>query len=170
MAYPFKDNRLPRSYRFGYKHKPNTKRIYYQNGAAIASFVVDLNEADAVILYAEFLKRKPEVIAAVDCIEELTKGNERIRVFEGDVFSIDETWNRRRDGEFFMCCGGPYQKLLYTRGKGYIRNGKPDFDEEEYSSYVLTGKDNFWFIGNAYADPSFLIDPVDPDMPGGVEE
>ena len=167
MAYPFKDNSLPGSYRFGYKHKPNKKRVYYQNDDAIISFEVDLNEADEIILYAEFLKRKPEVIVTVDFIEELTKGNERIRVFDGDVFSTSETWDRRRDGEIIMCYGGPYRKLLYTRGKGYIRNGKPDLDEEEYSSYVLTGKDNFRFFGNAYADPSFL---VDSDVPEGDNE
>jgi hypothetical protein len=63
-----------------------------------------------------------------------------------------------------MCCGGPYKRLLYTRGKGYVRNGKPDFDGDEYSGYVLTKKDNTRFIGNAYADPSFL---VDPDIPEG---
>jgi hypothetical protein len=84
LAYPQKDP-LCRAYRFGYKYRPNKKRVYYQNGDDIASFEIDLNEADDIILYAEFLKGNPEVIVAVDFIEELAKGNDRIKVFDGDV-------------------------------------------------------------------------------------
>jgi hypothetical protein len=157
LAYPEKDN-LCSAYRFGYEYKPNKKRIYYQNGNDIASFEIDLNEADDVILYSEFLKGKPEVIVAVDFIEELSKGNDRIKVFDGDVFSASDKWDYRRDGEVFMYYRNSYRKLLYTQGKGYIRKGRPDLDEKECSHYALTLKEKFQFIGNAYADASFLVD------------
>jgi hypothetical protein len=167
LAYPEKGP-LYKSYRYGYEYKPNKKRVYFQNGEAIDSFYVNLNEEDDVIIYAEFLKRKPEIIAAVDFIEELREKGTNIEVYDGDVFSTSERWDRRRDGEVFMCRhGGSYRKLLYTQGRGYIRNGRPDIDEKDYNSHVLTLKDKFQFIGNVYADASFLLDP---EMEEGDED
>jgi hypothetical protein len=158
LDYP-ENGSLCRAYRFGYEYRPNKKRVYYQNGNAIASFEIDLNEWDDVILYAEFLKGKPEVIVAVDFIEELSKNNNSIKVFDGDVFSTSETWGFGKDGEVFMYYRYSYRRLLYTQGRGYIRNGRPDLDERECNHYALTLKDKFQFIGNVYADASFLVDP-----------
>jgi hypothetical protein len=60
-----------------------------------------------------------------------------------------------------MCHGGPYKRLLYTQGKGYVRNGDPDLDDPNYSSHVLIMKDKIQFIGNIYTDASFLVDPTE---------
>jgi hypothetical protein len=141
-----------------YEPRKNKKKIFYRTENEIASFEIDLNEAADIILYAEFLKTNQTLIVAVDFIENIHRNDKRINIYDGDIFVTSDRWYQRQDGDVYVCNKGPYQKLLYTQGRGYIRNGKPDFDEKECSPYVLTGKDKFVYVGNIYVDMSFLVE------------
>jgi len=140
----------------------NRHKIYYKKQNEIVSFEVDFHSPDDIALYAEFLKRNIEnVIVAVDYVEEIYHKNKTIYVYSGDTFSTrDKWWDRKRDGKLFVCTQDGFRQLLYTEGKGYLRNGEPDYDDSHYSSHVVTGHDGFKYIGNIYADSSFLVDQI----------
>jgi hypothetical protein len=146
-------------------HSPRDckKRVYYKHENQVCNFDIDLNRLDEVILYADFLKKNPEIIVIVDFIEELGYRETRLSVYDGDIFSTSDLWHRDRDGEIIVCDKGTYRRLLYTKGKGYIRNRKPDYDEGKYSSYVVTGKNRYSKLGNLYVDVSFLIEGEEAD-------
>jgi hypothetical protein len=143
--------------------KVSKKKIYYNHENRVCNFEIDLNDLKEVMLYADFLKQNPEIIGIVDFIEELGYREKRLAVYDGDVFSTSDSWHRDRDGELIVCDQGTYRRLLYTKGKGYIRNRKPDYDDGEYSSYVVTGKDRWFKIGNLYVDASFLVEGGEAD-------
>ena len=145
------------------KSKESQKKVYYKCGEEIKNFEVNFNETEQVILYADFLKREPEIIVAVDLYEKIYHNSKTICAYEGDFFATRDSWNRDRDGDVYVCTRDGYRKLLYTKGRGYIRNCQPDYGKEKYSSYVITGKDKFNYMGNIYADPSFLIDGDEDD-------
>jgi len=147
------------SYRIYYESKPNRKKIYYENRKGIRNFEIDFNDTDQVILYADFLKKNIEkIITAVDLIEEIYWDSKSLYVYDGDVFSVKDKYSKDKDGKLFACTKNGYKKLLYTREKGYLRNGKPDYDDSSYNYHVITGNNRFDYIGNIYADPSFLIE------------
>jgi hypothetical protein len=146
-------------------HSPRDckKRVYYKHENRVCNFDINLDDLREVILYADFLKKSPEIIVIVDFIEELGYRENRLSVYDGDIFSTSDSWHRDRDGEIIVCDNGTYRRLLYTKGKGYIRNRKPDYDDGEYSSYIVTGKDRYFKIGNLYLDASFLIEGEEAD-------
>jgi len=156
------------SIRLNPEYKPNRMRIYYKNRNEIKNFEIDFDNTDQVILYADFLKKNVgKIITAVDFIEEIYKDGKTRYVYDGDVFSLNEKWNKDRDGKLFACTREGYRKLLYTSGKGYLRNGEPDYDDSKYNHHVITGADKFKYIGNIYADPSFLIEQGTDTEKGG---
>jgi len=160
LIYPYIEHSFDSaSYRIYNESKPNRRRIYYKNRKEIKNFEIDFNNTDQVILYADFLKRNIEkIITAVDFIEEIYKDGKTRYVYDGDVFSLNEKWNKDRDGKLFACTKDGYRQLLYTRGKGYLRKGKPDYDDSHYNHHIITGCDRFKYIGNIYADSSFLVE------------
>jgi hypothetical protein len=134
------------------------KKVFYREGKRIISITFNLNDETDIVLYADFLKKRPEIINIVDFIETINKNKEYIDVFDGDVFSARDDWDENQDGSIYACNNGCYKRLLYTRGKGYMREGKPDYDKGEYNYHVLTLKKSFKKIGNIYADASFLVE------------
>jgi hypothetical protein len=147
------------SYRIYNESKPNKRKIYYENDEGIKNFEIDFNDTEQVILYADFLKRNIEkIITAVEFIEEIYRDSKSLYVYDGDVFSVKDKWSKDKDGKLYACTQDGYKKLLYTKGKGYLRKGKPDYDDPSYNHHVITGNNKFYYIGNIYADPSFLIE------------
>jgi len=141
-----------------YNPKENRKKIYYIHEEKTKFLEFNLNEKSEVILYADFLKKGYEIIVAVDLVESFYDKSKTWLMYDGDIFATKDNWNNKEDGEIIVCTKDGYRKLLYTKGRGYVRNGKPDYDERESSHYALTMKSNFHYIGNVYVDLSFLID------------
>jgi len=155
------------SFRIFYKSIKIRKKIFYKNNKGITSFEVNLNETDEIIFYADFLKHNIEkIIVAVDLIEEIYHKSKTIYIYDGDVFAIKDSWKKKKDGKLFACTQDGYRQLLYTGGKGYLRNNEPDYDDPHYNSHVITGTDGFKYIGNLYADPSFLIEESEEKTKG----
>jgi hypothetical protein len=152
-------------------HKPRDyiQKIYFKtDSGTTGSLIVDMNEPSDIMAYAEFLKKELEIIARVELIEKIRMGHEYINVFDGDVFQKNDCfWEKKNVGKLYMCNRGPYKKLLYTEGRGYIRDGQPDVDDKECSNYAITSDNGSSFMGNVYADASFL---VDSDEAEGEEE
>jgi hypothetical protein len=152
-----------------YRPRDYIQKIYFKtDSGTIGSLIVDMNEPSDIMAYAEFLKKELEIIARVELIEKVNMNREYINVFDGDVFQKNDcSWEKKNVGKLYMCDSGPYKKLLYTEGRGYIRDGKPDVDDKEYSYYAITSGNGSSFMGNVYADASFL---VDSDEAEGEEE
>jgi hypothetical protein len=147
------------------------KKIYYRHGGSdeVLSVVLDLNDAADVIAYAELLKSDSKVIMAVDYVETVcheciavTK-EENIDVYDGDIFIVqDEAYRRSREDNIYVCHGGVYYRLLYTRGRGYLRNGEPDYDRDSrYNSNVIALSKSATRMGNIHVDCSILVDNVE---------
>jgi hypothetical protein len=145
------------------------KKVFYRlrEGGEELSVVFDLNSASDVIAYAELLKSGCEIIRALDAVDTISSnrivGSERgqFLVFDGDIFVVtDVSYSRSNTDNIYVCKRGTYYRLLYTLGKGYLRNGRPDYDEEnEYNSHVLTvSSESVKRIGNIYVDCSMLDD------------
>ena len=138
------------------------KQIHYKIGEDIHCVEINLNKAADVIMYAKILEKEYEVIALIDFIEKIPqKHNEpEMPVYDGDIFVTMEgsLWNRERDN-IYVCDKGTYKQLLYTKGKGYMRDGKPDYDPEaNYNYHALTLNETFTKVGNIYIDCSILSD------------
>jgi hypothetical protein len=144
------------------------KKVYYKNSGSneVLSVELDLNSQSDIIAFAELLKSKCEIIVSLDLVDVIhcsnIKGfkNKDFDVYDGDIFvTTDETYSRSHHDNIYVCKDGDYHRLLYTMGKGYFRDGKPDYDEEKkYSSHVLTGRKLAKRVGNIYIDYSYLID------------
>lgn len=107
-------------------------------------------------------------------LEEGQRGARSFKVYDGDVILayVDRPafWSSdARNCGLYLCSGGAYHRLLYTPGKGYVRKGEPDKDEDfkldivegAFSSYVLTMSQKWERIGNVHVDVGFLIERND---------
>jgi hypothetical protein len=137
------------------------KRIYYKTDDELLSVDFNLNDAVDITLYAKLIERRITIVTILDFVEKISdkNGSGSTDVFDGDIFvTTDESYARDRDDNIYVCDNGVYRGLLYTKGRGYVRNGKPDYDEGRYNFHVLTLKKSFRRIGNIYVDMSALID------------
>jgi hypothetical protein len=155
--------------RLYYEAKENKKKVFYFHENQIKEIIFNLNEERDIILYAEFIRQGHQIIVAVDLVESFYEKSKTWFMFDGDIFTTKEKWNGRDDGEVIVCTRDGYRKLLYTTGRGYVRNGKPDYDDRCFSHYKISMKDHFRNIGNIYADLSFLIEKSVEDEDTEVE-
>lgn len=140
-------------------------KVIYRENNNNQEIVVDFSRAGDIIAYAALLQRGIEVITQLEYVESICTKNtseKDIDVFVGDIFLTEKggqyQWDRCRT-QYIICMGHSYHKLLYTEGKGYVRNGKPDYDKKEaLNHYAITGEDNYRKVGNAFLDMSFLVD------------
>lgn len=113
----------------------------------------------------------------VDCVDarEYVGENEgkksHIPIYDGDVMlcyvNKPEFWSSDyKNSGLYLCQNGDYHRLIYTPGKGYVRHGEPDIDEDfeleiedkAFSSYVMTISQKWYKLGNIHANIGFLIE------------
>ena len=94
-----------------------------------------------------------------------------IPIYDGDVMlcyvNKPEFWGSDcKNSGLYLCKDGIYHRLIYTPGKGYVRHGEPDTDEDfelainenAFSSYVMTFSQKWYKLGNIHAGIGFLIE------------
>lgn len=148
------------------KESAEVKRQVHYKGVDGDAIVLDVNFNDAasVILYAGLLQSGLEIICVLDYVEKIhgreTGGETKdFPVYDGDIFvTADESYSSSSEDNVYVCDKGVYKRLLYTKGKGYMRKGHPDYDDGRYNSHVLTCCKSFKRLGNIYIDCSMLID------------
>lgn len=105
-------------------------------------------------------------------LEPKERGKKSVSIYDGDVFLayLDKPDFWSSDAEkcgLYLCCNGTYYKLVYTPGKGYIRHGEPDKDEDfkidvndkdAFNSHILTMSHKWQKLGNIHVDTAFLIE------------
>ncbi len=102
---------------------------------------------------------------------EVKDKRDYIPIYDGDVMLcyVDKPdfWSTDcKNSGLYLCKDGVYHSLIYTPGKGYVRRGKPDVDEDfeiavepnAYSSYVMTIGQKWRKLGNIHAGIGFLIE------------
>ena len=107
-------------------------------------------------------------------LDEGQRGARPFKVYDGDVILayVDRPafWSSdARNCGLYLCSGGAYRRLLYTPGKGYVRKGKPDEDEDfkldvaegAFNSHVLTMSQKWERIGNVHVDVGFLVETIE---------
>lgn len=140
----------------------------------------DLQMQVSFIKIAEMVKNGYTMIATarqVDNIDgkqyarEVKDKRDYIPIYDGDVMLcyVDkpEYWDSDyKNSGLYLCKNGVYYRLIYTPGKGYVRHGEPDTDEDfeleidenAFSSYVMTLSQKWYKLGNIHAGIGFLIE------------
>lgn len=141
------------------------KKIHYNVNGEDAVLDANFNNPTDIVFYAEILKQGYEISCILDFIEKIHGREEPsgeshdIPVYDGDIFiTRDESYSSSREDNIYVCDKGVYKRLLYTKGKGYLRRGEPDYDDGRYNSHVLTCCKSLKKVGNIYQDCSILKD------------
>ena len=160
-----------------YTPKTNPWRVYYRHGEDGEVMQIDVNfrEKEDVLKYASLLQQEEvEILHRLDFYEKVTvscassdlKGKE-ISIYEGDIiFCTDkDRWSFSDNSGAYLCINGAYKRLMYTPGRGYLRRGEPDYEQNKdgsdcrYRNNVFNAYDRrFWVVGNIYVDNSVLIE------------
>lgn len=150
-------------------------RIYYRHGekGEVQQMSLNLREKEDILKYALLLQQEEtEILHRVDFFERVqvscgTSGSKRIEldIYDGDIIFCTEkdrfSWG---DGSgAYLCIDGCYKRLMYTPGRGYLRRGEPDFEQNKdgddcrYSNYVFNSYDRkFQIVGNIFVDNTAL--------------
>ena len=160
-----------------YTPKTNQWRVCYRHGedGKIMQIDVDLREKEDVLKYASLLQQEEvEILHRLDFYEKVTVfcassdlKDKEISIYEGDIiFCTDkDRWFFSDNSGAYLCINGTYKRLMYTPGRGYIRRGEPDYEQDKdgndcrYRNYVFNSYDrSFRVVGNIYVDNSVLIE------------
>ena len=122
---------------------------------------LNLHDANDIITYAELLKQEIQQISLLRFCCEVQNGNEnKLNVFEGDIFNTHDKYWGDKSNVYVAQKNETFKKLLYIKGKGYLRSGELNFDEGSYNSYVIK-LDSFEKVGNIHTDLVMLTDDGD---------
>lgn len=159
--------------------KQNILAIFIKNGEYFQQ-EFDLQWQTTFIEIAEMIKngyelltiaRQVDDVDAKDYVGKNDGKKSNIHIYDGDVMLCyvrkPEWWSSDcKNSGLYLCKDGVYHRLIYTPGKGYIRHGEPDTDEDfeldiednAFSSYVMTLSQKWYKLGNIYAGIGFLIE------------
>ena len=79
-------------------------------------------------------------------------------IFEGDVFDTNDRFYGNKSTVYIAQENDHFKKINYTKGKGYIRKGKIDIDEDKSYNYHCLTLCDYTLMGNVNIDCSFLSD------------
>lgn len=147
-------------------------RVYYRKGerGKIKQMDINLREKECAIKYALLLQQEGvEIFHRLDYYEtvETSYGTDRTKVdiYDGDIIFCTESdrWSLSDNSGAYVCADGCYKRLMYTSGRGYIRRGELDFeqdkngDDRRYNSYAFNMfQCKFKVVGNIYVDNRVL--------------
>lgn len=152
-------------------------RIYYRHGEKGEIQQMDLNllEKGDVLRYALLLQQEnTEILYRVDFYERVqvscgTSGTGKrmeVDIYDGDIIFCtdkDKYFSWGDESGAYLCIDGCYKRLMYTPGRGYLRRGEPDFEQNKYnedcrySNYIFNSYDRkFQIVGNIFVDNTAL--------------
>lgn len=147
-------------------------RIFYrtEEGGQILQMDLNLREKEDVIKYSLLLQQEGvEIVNRVDFYELVgvhSKGTEtKIAIYDGDIIFCSDTgrFSFADNSGCYVCMDGCYKRLVYTPGRGYIRRGELDIEQDKddkdcrYNDYVFNSYDReFKVVGNIFIDRSIL--------------
>lgn len=115
--------------------------------------------------------RQVDYVDSMEYVGENEGKKSHIPIYDGDVMlcyiNKPEFWSSDYENSgLYLCQNAGYHRLIYTPGKGYVRHGEPDTDEDfeleiedkAFSSYVMTISQKWYKLGNIHASIGFLIE------------
>ena len=141
-----------------YNEKEIRKLVYSKNDE-VKELILDLHDSNDIITYAELLKQEIKQIALLRfCDEVQIKNSDKyLKVFEGDFFDTNDLFFGVKSNVYVAEKNGTFKKLLYTKGKGYLRNKELNYDEGSFNQHCLSLRE--WVkIGNVTTDLIKLTD------------
>ena len=148
-------------------------RIYYrtEEGGQILQMDLNLREKEDVIKYSLLLQQEGvEIVNRVDYYESVEvrykdKNEVKIAIYDGDIIFCSDTgrFSFADNSGCYVCMDGCFKRLVYTPGRGYIRRGELDIEQDKddkdcrYNDYVFNSYDReFKVVGNIFIDRSIL--------------
>lgn len=148
-------------------------RIYYrtEEGGQILQMDLNLREKEDVIKYSLLLQQEGvEIVNRVDYYESLDvlyrdKNGVKVAIYDGDIIFCSDTgrFSFADNSGCYVCMDGCYKRIVYTPGRGYIRRGELDIEQDKndkdcrYNDYVFNSYDReFKVVGNIFIDRSIL--------------
>lgn len=147
-----------RDLKIDYREKSIKKLIYNINGKSTET-IFDFHDPNDIITYAAILKNANfEIIALLSLCCEINE-KETTYIFVGDIFDTNDKFWGNQSNVYVAGKNGCFQRLLYIKGKGYVRSGNElNYEEDKmYTDYVLRLND-YSKIGNISIDYSMLTD------------
>lgn len=135
------------------------RKLVYKKDGVLKEVVLNLHDSNDIITYAELLRQGIEPVALLRFVDEVKMKNtdKVLQIFEGDFFDTNDLFFGVKSNVYVAEKGGVFRKLLYTKGKGYLRNGELNYDEGTFNSYCLSLRE--WVkIGNVTTDLIVLTD------------
>ena len=138
------------------------RKLIYTKGDIEHELELNLHDANDIITYACLLQQEDFKQTALlrYCGEIDIKGQKDkcLNVFEGDIFNTNDSFYGNRSNLYIAESLEKFSKLLYIKGKGYMKNGELNIEEEhEYSIYAVSSTE--WTkIGNATQNLDILLD------------
>lgn len=159
---------------------PNILAIFINKDGEYFQKEFDLQCQTSFIEIAEMIKNgytlttiahQVDNVDAKDYVGKNDGKKSHIPIYDGDVMlcyiNKPEFWSSDyQNSGLYLCQNGDYHRLIYTPGKGYVRHGEPDTDEEfeleiedkAFSRYVMTISQKWYKLGNIHANIGFLIE------------
>lgn len=148
-------------------------RIFYrtEEDGQILQMDLNLREKEDVIKYSLLLQQEGvEIVNRVDYYESVDvrckdKNGVKIAIYDGDIIFCSDTgrFSFADNSGCYVCMNGCYKRLVYTPGRGYIRRGELDIEQDKndkdcrYNDYVFNSYDReFKVVGNIFIDRSIL--------------
>ena len=159
------------------EHKPQTVKwkVYYRIGEEGEIMHIELNLLDKedVIKYAHLLQQEGvEILHRLDFYKTIVSRVRNVNdeyakmdIYEGDIiFCTDaDRFSWKDDSGAYLCTDRCFKRMMYTPGRGYLRRGEPDFEQNNngedirYNDYVFNAYEkHFQVVGNIYVDNSVL--------------
>lgn len=138
------------------------RKLIYQKGEdnEIKQLILNLHDANDIITYAHLLKSDIKQIALLRFTAEIQVKNEKkpYQIFEGDIFDTNDSFWGIKSNVYVAEPNDTFRKLLYTKGKGFVRNGELDYDGDgTFNHYAISMKE--WVhVGNIATDFVKLTD------------
>jgi len=147
---------------YSYDSSPEYKKLLYkeEDSNIVKEFVINFTESKDIITYSEILKRNIDIVAILSYCDSIYRsGKDSILVFEGDLFDTnDKFYSNTKSNVYIAEKDGTFRKLDYIKGKGYLKDNKPNIDtEHSYNFHALTLRE-YAKIGNAVTDLHILSD------------
>ncbi len=135
------------------------RKLIYSKDNEVKEVVLDLHRSTDIVTYAELIKQGVTQIALLRYCDEVEKKHtdKKLQIFEGDIFDTKDLFYGVKSNVYVAERTGNFKKLLYIKGKGYLRKGELNYDEGDYNSHVLLLRE--WVkIGNVTTDLVKLTD------------
>jgi hypothetical protein len=138
------------------------RKLIYKKGEdpEIKQVVLNLHDANDIITYAALLKQDIKQIALLRFTAEIQTKNDKkpYLIFEGDFFDTNDSFWGIRSNVYVAEPNNTFRKLLYTKGKGFVRNGELDYDGDLSFNYHAISMNEWVHVGNITTDFVKLTD------------